>query len=84
LPGYALTGVLDNASAFGNEPRGVNAATVHAGFANFDASVWTALFNFTFVLVSCRKATPRLRRLSFASVREMCNSDPPLASPDID
>src|SRR6266481_4131577 len=37
FPGDALSGVFDNASAFGNELRGVNAATVHGGLANFDS-----------------------------------------------
>jgi len=37
FPGNALAGVFDNASAFGNELRGVNAATVHGGLANFDS-----------------------------------------------
>src|SRR5215217_6860626 len=55
FPSYALAGVFDNASAFRNEPRGVNAATVHTGFANFDPSVWSVLFNSTFLLVPYRK-----------------------------
>jgi hypothetical protein len=36
-PGNALAGIFDNASAFANEVRGVNAATVHGGLANFDS-----------------------------------------------
>ena len=35
LPGDALAGVFDDAGAFGDELRGVNAATVHAGTTNF-------------------------------------------------
>ena len=37
FPGGALAGVFDNASAFGNELHGVNAATVHTGLANLDS-----------------------------------------------
>jgi hypothetical protein len=36
FPGNAFACVLDDACAFGNELRGVNASTVHAGLANFD------------------------------------------------
>ena len=35
LPGAALAGIFDDAGAFGDELRGVNAATVHAGTTNF-------------------------------------------------
>ena len=37
FPGNALACVFDNASAFGNKVRGVNAVTVHGGLANFDS-----------------------------------------------
>jgi hypothetical protein len=37
FPGNALAGVFDNASAFANEMRGINAATVHGGLPNFDS-----------------------------------------------
>ena len=37
FPGNALACVFDNASAFGNKLRGVNAATVHGGLPNFDS-----------------------------------------------
>jgi hypothetical protein len=37
FPGNALAGVFDNASAFGNEMHGINAATVHSGLANLDS-----------------------------------------------
>ena len=36
FPGDALACVLDDACAFGNELRGVNAPAVHAGLANLD------------------------------------------------
>ena len=36
FPQHAFARVFDNASAFGNELHGVNAATVDAGFANLD------------------------------------------------
>src|SRR5215472_1273004 len=36
LPGHAFACVLDDARAFRNELRGVNAAAMHAGLANFD------------------------------------------------
>ena len=37
FPGNALACVFDNASAFGNKLRGVNAAAVHGRLANFDS-----------------------------------------------
>jgi hypothetical protein len=46
LPGAALAGVFDDAGAFGDELRGVNAATVHAGLANIDPSDWPSRFGF--------------------------------------
>jgi hypothetical protein len=36
FPGDAFACVLDNARAFGNELRGINASTVHTGLANLD------------------------------------------------
>src|SRR5262249_41566434 len=36
FPCDAFSGVLNNACAFGNELRSVNATAVHAGFANFN------------------------------------------------
>ena len=36
LPSHAFTRVLDNARAFGNELRGIDASTVHARLANLD------------------------------------------------
>jgi hypothetical protein len=41
-----LAGVFDDAGAFGDELRGVNAATVHAGLANIDPSDWLSSFGF--------------------------------------
>ena len=37
FPGNPLACVFDNASAFGNKLRGVNAAAVHGRLANFDS-----------------------------------------------
>ena len=46
FPRYASTGILDNASAFRNEPRGINAPTVYGGLANVDASDCLSRFAF--------------------------------------
>jgi len=46
FPGDALAGVFDDAGAFGDELRGVNAVTVDAGLANLDPSGWLSSFGF--------------------------------------
>ena len=47
FPGGAFAGVFDNASAFGNELRGLNAASVHRGLANLDS--YGCLLSFAFL-----------------------------------
>ena len=47
FPGNPLACVFDNASAFGNKLRGVNAATVHCGLADFDS--YGAVSRFAFL-----------------------------------
>ncbi len=47
FPGGAFAGVFDNASAFGNELRSVNAASVHGGLANLDS--YGPLLSFAFL-----------------------------------
>ena len=46
FPGNALAGVFDNGSAFANEMRGINAATVHGGLPNFDSHGSVSRFAF--------------------------------------
>ncbi len=62
FPGGAFAGVFDNASAFGNELRSVNAPSVHAGLANIEP--YGSLSSFVFLRHGGRKEWEEQLRIS--------------------
>jgi hypothetical protein len=95
FPGDAFACVFDDARAFGNEVRGVNAPAMHARLANLDLHASLPSFAFLrlaqswnyfwFLTPACGGIDPILqwRRLFYASVPETYNPDRRRASPDI-
>src|ERR1700745_560006 len=95
FPGDAFACVFNDARAFGNEPRGGNAATVHTGFPDLDGG--GSLPGFGFLRHTQAGINPwflspssgvialilQWRRLFLAGVPETCNSDRSLFSPGI-
>src|SRR4029077_4634611 len=87
FPGDGFALVFDDARVFGNEPCGVNAATVHTGFPNLDGCGSLPGFRFLrhmqagikpwFLSPASGVTAPILqwRRLFPASVPETYNSD---------
>src|SRR4029077_14146098 len=95
FPGDAFACVLDDARAFWNELRGVNAPAVHARLANFNLHGLPPSFAFLrhiqswnyfwFLTRACGgiDLIPQWRRLFYPGVPGTCNSDRRRASPDI-